>query len=211
VRRGVCVSAAFFLCALAPSGIEGPGAARRHAETLSAVGPGEAGAGLATGETVAEALRRLGRARALDLSAQDIALRAVLEFTQALGRPDGVRAAGLVEAAGYQSLPFEGELPGRPAKPISRQTLQLAVGQLPPAKFQQLPVSAFEVRDRAGIRDLFPAVAQWMLPTDWAVLVRPVAGFENWVRREACVVVRLRARKPVIMGGNLLEALGVQP
>jgi len=165
---------------------------------------------LATGETVAEALRRLGRTRASELSAQEIALRAVLEFTQALGRPDGVRAAGLVEAAGYQALPLEGELPERPVKPISRQALQLAIGQLRTGKLQQLPVAAFEVRDRAGIRDLFPAVAQWMLPTDWAVLVRPVAGFENWVQREACLVVRLRARKPVIMGGNLLEVLGIQ-
>jgi hypothetical protein len=75
-----------------------------------------------------------------------------------------------------------------------------------------LPAECAAVVEREKLRDEFPAVATWMLGMeDLAVVFRPrpsehVAG---WLTHDACLVVRLRGERATIVGGNLLEALGI--
>jgi hypothetical protein len=141
------------------------------------------------------------------LSEQDVALLAALDLTLALGRADGATVAGVGDAVGYQPLPLSGELAEPPPKPISREQIQTRVGARTVAPLGELPVSGFEVLKRAAVRELFPAVGEWMLPSDWAVVVQPAGSEFPWVRNQCCIVVRLRAQKPAILGGNLLEVL----
>ncbi|RMF84343.1 MAG: hypothetical protein D6744_03270 [Planctomycetota bacterium] len=55
---------------------------------------------------------------------------------------------------------------------------------------------------------MFPAVAAWMLPRDYALVVEPAgAGVHDWVTRRACLVIRVRGRRATIVGGNLIEVL----
>jgi len=75
-----------------------------------------------------------------------------------------------------------------------------------------LPAECAAVVEREKLRDEFPAVATWMLPTeDLAVVFRPAPGERatGWLSYDACLVVRLRGDRATIVGGNLLEALGI--
>jgi len=136
---------------------------------------------------------------------------AALEFVTAIGRADGRRAATLVEVVGYQPLPLSGDLPEPPAAVILPADVERAIASRPPVNADDWSVEHFEVVPRSRLRAMFPAVADWMLPHDRAVVVHPIPEAEGWVSQDACVVVRIRAGKTTIMGGNLLEALGVSP
>ena len=61
---------------------------------------------------------------------------------------------------------------------------------------------------RRQTSERFKAVAEWMLPDDFALLIHPpdplVAG---WVRRECVLVIRVRGTRATIVGGNLIEVL----
>ena len=191
------LAAALFLCA---------GAATQLAPTLApatrptAARPAEV-------ETVAAACARLARASAGDLSNRDIALHACLKLVGALGRADGPGAANLIDVVGYQALPLTGELPEAPAKPVPRADIRALVAARQPLPLDILPVGRFVTVDREATRELFPAVAEWMLPTDWAVVIHPGLADKHWLKGRCCLVVRLRARKPSILGGHLFEQL----
>lgn len=153
-------------------------------------------------------LRRLRATPSKERSRTDLALGAGLEFCLAVGKPDGARAAELLTVVGYQALPLEGELPEKPEKPIDRPTFQKWVDGRASAQVGALALQRFELLDRKALRPLFPAVARWMLAQDFALLIQPPTDENvNWVKRACCVVVRLRGRKAVIVGGNLLAAL----
>lgn len=132
---------------------------------------------------------------------------AALDLTLALGRADGAAVTGLLDAVGYQALPLSGELPENPDKPTPRADVRQLVEARPVAALGDLPFAGFRVMKRSALSALFPAAAQWMLPTDWAVVIEPAPGVAEWVQQRCCVVVRVRARKPHILGGNLLECL----
>ncbi len=141
------------------------------------------------------------------LSPEDIALLAALDLTLALGRADGAAAASLIDAVGYQPLPRSGELPEPPPKPVLREQVQSLVAARTAASLGELPASGFMVLKRDALREQFPAVAAWMLPTDLAVVIEPSTTPLPWVKNRCCLIIRLRAQKPAILGGNLLEAL----
>jgi len=159
-------------------------------------------------ETVAAAHGRLRQIPAKELSDEQIALKATLALALAIGRADGDGAAKLLDAVGYHALPLEGRLPEKPDKPLTADEFRQRIERLSPTRVASLPADTFEVLDRGALRKEFAAVAEWMLPQDRAVVIRPANDADGgWVSRSCCVVVRLRARKPTIVGGNLLAAL----
>ncbi len=161
-------------------------------------------------ETVAQARRRLARIRPEKRTSDDHALLTALDFALAIGQADGRRAAGLLEAVGYQPLPAVGDLPEPPPKPVPGSDVEKAIAARRPMKVEDLPIAQIEVYTRKRLRPVFPAVADWMLAQDRAVVFRPAGEppLSDWVTTEACLVVRIRADKATIAGGNLLQVLG---
>jgi len=159
-------------------------------------------------ETVPVAHRRLTQIPAKELSREQITLKMTLALALAIGRADGDGAAKLLDAVGYHALPLEGRLPEKPDKPLTADGFRQRIERLSPTRVDRLPADTFEVFDRGVLRKEFAAVAEWMLLQDRAVVIRPANDADGgWVSRSCCVVVRLRARKPTIVGGNLLAAL----
>jgi len=159
-------------------------------------------------ETVAAAHIRLTRIPAKDLSQEQIALKTTLALALAIGKADGEGAVKLLDAVGYHALPLEGRLPEKPDKPLTVDEFRQCIERRDPTRVASLPADTFEVLDRVALRKEFAAVAEWMLPQDRAVVIRPANDADSdWVTRSCCVVVRLRARKPTVLGGNLLAAL----
>jgi len=185
------------------------GRATPHSQPTSAPVAASEPAPPAGPETVGHARRRLARIPAQKRTAEENALLAALEFATAIGRADGRRAATLLEVVGYQPLPLSGDLPEPPAAVVLPADIERAIASRPPINPDDWPAEHFEVVPRSRLRAMFPAVADWMLPHDRAVVVHPVPQAEGWVSQDACVVVRIRAGKATIMGGNLLEALGL--
>lgn len=181
----------------------------------SADAPGREGETTATqpahltpgGETLVAARARLASVHPKERTDRDIAVRAVLEFTLALGRGNAVRAMDLIDPVGYQPLPLAGELPEDPPKPIPVDTIRLWLANRKSTPLERLPAATFAVHSPRTLRESFPAIAAWMLPTDWAVVMQPADAEFDWVKRPACVVVRVRAGRPTIVGGNLFDAL----
>jgi hypothetical protein len=159
------------------------------------------------GETIAIVLSRLARTRRSELSDRDIALKAGLEFVRAVGRADGQKAAGLLEVTGYQTIRIDDEVADEPGPRVAPQTLAADVSARRPATFETLPADCVELLAAKSARSAFPAVADWMLPTDWALILKPAPGRPDWVHREACLVIRVRGSRPTIQGGTALELL----
>lgn len=158
-------------------------------------------------ETIAIVLSRLARTRRSDMSDQDIALKAGLDFVRALGRADGPKASGLLEVTGYQIIPGSDELPDEPGPRISPEAFAAGVAAGKPAPFETLPADCVEAVPAKALPPSFPAVAAWMLSTDWAIVLKPAPDRPDWVHREACLIIRVRANKPTIQGGTALEFL----
>lgn len=155
-------------------------------------------------ESVATVLRRLGRMRRGEMSERDIALKAGLEFVRALCRADGEKASALLEVTGYQVIPGDG-LGDEPGPRITPEAFAAALAAGRAAAFETLPAECVEAAPPEALREKFPGISTWMLPTDWGIVLKPVAERNDWVQREACLVVRLRARKPTVQGGTALE------
>jgi hypothetical protein len=161
-------------------------------------------------ETVAQALTRLSdrRWRPDD---RDVALRCTLQLCIALGGGDPQRAAGLLDVVGYQPLPLDGELPDEPGKPLNAGAFASQLENRPRFDASSLPAVGFSSLNAREVAGAFPAVARWMLPEDYAVVIEPAGSSGAWVQRRCCVVVRVRGSKPIIVGGNLLQALPPRP
>ncbi len=185
------------------SGKKRPPAATEQSDNVTTSQPADAADG---SESVAAALGRLAHIRRSKMTDRDIALQTGLEFVRSLGRADGQKAAGLLEAIGYQTVPTASELPEEPGPPMPREAFATEVAGRKPAPFDTLPASCIELKDRKAARLAFPTIGTWMLPSDWAVVLNPVAERPDWVRRPACIVIRVRAGKPTIQGGDVLTA-----
>jgi hypothetical protein len=162
---------------------------------------------LLEGETVLAAWRRLSKITTSPRK-EPIAMRTALEMGLAIGRADGKRAAERCEVVGYQSLPVEGDLPEQPDRPISIATIKAQLDKRPKLPIENLPADMFQIRSKDKLREQFPAAADWMLPDDVAIVVSPAkeAG-GDWLTRPGCLIIRVRAGKPAVMGGNLLSVL----
>jgi hypothetical protein len=159
-------------------------------------------------ETVAAAHIRLTRIPATELSDEQIALKTTLALALAIGKADGDGAAKLLDAVGYHALPLEARLPEKPGKPLTADQFRECIERRGPTRVASLPADTFAVLDRVALRKEFAAVAEWMPPQDWAVVIRPASGAgTGWVSRSCCVVVRLRTRRPTVIGGSLLVVL----
>jgi hypothetical protein len=162
------------------------------------------------GETIAQARRRLARIPLAQRTPSDLALLAAIDFALAVAEPDGRRAASMVEVVGYQPLPLTGDLPEPPDKPIWCADVEKRIAARSPVKLTELKRERLEVHTRAKTKPLFPPIAAWMLAQDRVVVFQPSVDppLPGWVTRPACIVVRLRAGRTTVMGGNLLEVLG---
>lgn len=167
-------------------------------------------------EPYASARRRLARLPAAQREPEDHALLAALDFVLALDRGDGAKAAERIDAVGYTALPLTGELPEKPDKPLLPAAVAdrvkargepTGLGAAP--RLDEVPLHTVRVLTPPALREEFPAVALWMLPQDLAVVFRaPEDGpARGWLTCPACVVVRIRADRATIIGGNLLDAL----
>ncbi len=107
---------------------------------------------------------------------------------------------------GYQPLPKTGDLPQDPPRPLSRVRVRELIERRPAAPVGQTPVDTLELVGPDELRATFSAAATWMLPSDFALVIHPVHERTRvWMDREACVIVRVRGSKAVIVGGNLLD------
>jgi hypothetical protein len=161
------------------------------------------------GETIVAARQRLARIKSSERSDPDRALLTALDFALAIGVGDVHKANGLIDVVGYQALPLAGDLPEKPDKPLAPPAIERLLAALPKIDVGTLPASCAAVVTHKELRDEFPAVATWMLPQDQAVVFQPAPGnpLETWLRRAACLVVRIRAERATIIGGNFLQAL----
>ena len=160
-------------------------------------------------ETVAAARQRLARLKPQARSAEDHALLVGLGFALAVGQANGPRAAAMIDAVGYEVLPLEGDLPEKPVKALLSDAVEQRITGRRPAAVDDLQRDRFQVFSRRRLQNEFPAVAAWMLPEDRAVVFRASTDTPStgWLARDACIVVRIRADKATIVGGNLFEAL----
>lgn len=156
-------------------------------------------------QTVAEAVARLREVPAKELSAADLARRAALEFSLAVGSADGTRVAEWVEAVGYQMLPREGPLPEQPERPILPEPLRAHVQARPATDVGAAVLTTFELVDRESARTTLPDVARWMLPNDMVAWIDPDPRIAHWVTRREFLVIRMRGRKATIAGGSLFS------
>ena len=182
---------------------------RRSTTSQPASAPAPEPTSLSADLNVAEARRRLGRTPAVLRKRSDAVLMAALDVALAIGQADGKRATTWLDASGYAALPLAGELPERPDKPLPPSIVEHEIADRPKVEVGKLPLSCFEVLRPEELRDLFPAIARWMSPAgDWAVVFHPPAEkVANWVTRDACLVIRLRAGRAAVLGGNLLQVL----
>lgn len=162
-------------------------------------------------ETAAQRVEKLRRTPASQLSRDELAYLAGVQFLLAVGAGDATRALERLDVTGYQPLPLRGPLPGEPGRPIVPEALRIRIRQQQPAALGALPHWRFSVLNRAETREHFSAVARWMLDDDLAVVFEPPAGLENWTRQPCCVVVRVRGQRATVMGGNVFAALEAAP
>jgi hypothetical protein len=155
-------------------------------------------------QTVAEAVARLREVPAKNLAAADLARRAALEFSLAVGGADGTRATEWVEAVGYQMLPREGPLPEQPDRPILPEPLRTQVQARPATDVGAAELRTFELVDRESARTALPDIARWMLPNDMLAWIDPDPRIAHWVSRREFLVIRMRGRRATIAGGSLL-------
>jgi hypothetical protein len=163
-------------------------------------------------ETVGPTLERLAQIPNRTLTERELALFAGLRFCDALARGDGSLAAELIEAVGYQPLPLEGDLPETPTKALLPGMVRDSMQGRVTTSLSGTPLRRFAVHDYRSLAARFPAIATWMLPAeDYAVVIEPSPETPGWVSKRGCIVIRMRARKPAIMGGNLLEVWPAAP
>ncbi|QOJ15751.1 MAG: hypothetical protein HRU75_14375 [Planctomycetia bacterium] len=157
-----------------------------------------------------EALQRLASVRSRRLTADESALRCAIEFALAVASGNEAGAARLIDATGYQPLldPAPSQ-PGRvpePAPLIPAARAAEWLRQLPRCDLSGVRVGAIPLLDRRAVYEFAPFAAEWMLPSDRALLLTPEA-VGGWVADPACVVVRVRGSRATVVGGTLLEAL----
>ncbi|MFN0135300.1 MAG: hypothetical protein ACKVS9_04190, partial [Phycisphaerae bacterium] len=139
----------------------------------------------------------------------EIATLAALEFCTAIAACDATRAGELLDATGFQPLPMQGPLPYPPTRPMLAVDLAASFKARTAALIDEMLLEKVQLVKRAGVEHDFLAVAEWMLPSDHAALLEPDAQTPGWVTRRCVVVIRVRGRRPWVMGGNILAALGV--
>ncbi len=159
-------------------------------------------------QTVASLIAQLESTPPNSRSLSDRALLAGLQFSRAVAAADAEAAASLLDSVGYQPLPLEGPLADPPPRPLRPGRFSTLVHARPRATLDQLPASMFELARRADVHGRFPAVGHWMLAQDVALIIQPrQADAPNWVRRECCLVIRIRMGRAQIVGGSLFDAL----
>lgn len=161
----------------------------------------------ARAETAAERFRALDALNRADKRRGDRALEAGLAYCLAVGVGDGAQASKLIDDIGYQPLPLHGDLPLDPDRPVPAPEIAQWVRSLPDGGTDSVPADRFRLLSKSATAELFPAVATWMLPSDYALLCEPDRTHPHWTRRPACVVIRVRGTRASIVGGNLLAAL----
>lgn len=162
-------------------------------------------------ETAQQRLNHLLRSAPSSLSRDELALAAGLDFFLAIARADARTAAERLDATGYQPLPLRGPLADEPGRPLTPQAVKIRVGQQSPAPLGDAAAARFSVRRAPDVADPFPGVSRWMLPDDFCIVYEPAGRIPNWTDQPCCVVVRVRAQRAVVMGGNLLAALETAP
>ncbi|MEP0845434.1 MAG: hypothetical protein HRF50_01275 [Phycisphaerae bacterium] len=162
-------------------------------------------------ETVSQQLARLSTTAPADASKHDLALRAGLQFCLAVAAADARRALECLDATGYQPLPLRGPLLDEPGKPIGAAAMRIRIEQQPHAALGAEPAGRFAALQRRAAAELFPGVARWMLDDDWAIVFTPGGALPNWSQDSCCVVVRVRATRATVIGGNLFAALEAAP
>lgn len=156
--------------------------------------------------TIGQRHNELIRLKNRRLDEKEIALRAGLEFLIALGSADGAAAAQVVEAVGFQPLPLGEILPNPPLPLIPSETLKKCVSARTVLPIRDLPLDAVEIVGRDRLRAFAPAMAHWMLSSDWAVILDG-ESVSALFSEPVVLIVRIRAGRPTIMGGNLLHCL----
>ena len=159
-------------------------------------------------ETVSDVLRRLHAKSAKESKPEEIALRAGLEFCRAVGEARGPRAGALIDAVGYQALPLTGDLPDEPLARTLPRAIALDINSRSKIPVGNLPADLFRLITREQVGEWFPAAQQWMLDSDFALVIeQPPSQLENWVTQPCCIIIRLRNREPSIVAGSLLQAI----
>lgn len=162
-----------------------------------------------TGQSLSQELHALTRIKPGDRTRDQSARRCVIQFILALATGEPEQCASLVDPVGYQPLPSDGPLPDDPAKPVFGAALREMLQLRRSPALSDASSATIRVMRGADAPDELRGAKTWMLPDDRLVLISPpdppVAG---WLKRRAFVVVRVRASRALIVGGDLLAAIG---
>lgn len=165
-------------------------------------------ANVAGAEPAIELLERLRSAPLRSLEKQQIALRAALEFCVALGAADAPRIEAYLDATGFHPLPTEGLLSDQTPQPLEPGALAAKLAARKPVDIAALPAALWEPLTIEDVSRLYPAMAEWMLPSqDVVIRVQPGSPPAAWLAQPACLVVRVRGQRATVIGGSLLAAL----
>lgn len=157
-------------------------------------------------ESVEAALQRLNRIPIKKITREDAAWKAGLGFLAALSRGQIDVAAGLVDAAGFHPLPWSGELPENPEKPLAGKVLRERLERSARQPWTKVTMNYLRLLPRKDANQFSSTIAMWMLSdSDLMLFYKPpaenvAAGFEQ----PGCVVVRMRAKRAAIVGGTVL-------
>ncbi len=165
----------------------------------------------APAESAQQRLNRIQSARPESLTQPDRALAAALDFYLGLAEADAPRATRRVDAIGYQPLPLTGELPADAVKPIRAADLARRIQEQDRSRLADVSAERFVLLQKDALAAHFPAAAAWMASGDFAVLLDPPVGLAGWSDRASCVIVRVRATRATVIGGNVFASLEASP
>ncbi|MCG3126887.1 MAG: hypothetical protein CHACPFDD_01742 [Phycisphaerae bacterium] len=162
----------------------------------------------APAQTLSQELQTLARIKPAERTRDQSARRCAIQFMLALATGEPEQAAALVDPVGYQPLPSSGPLPEKPAKPVFgaalREMLQLRRSPM----LSDLPSAMVRLVRAADAPPELDAARTWMLPDDrLLLLLPPEPPVPGWPSRRAFLVVRVRASRALIVGGDLLAAI----
>lgn len=157
-------------------------------------------------ESVEAALQRLNRIPAKKITREDAAWKAGLAFLAALSRGQSEAAADLVDAAGFHPLPWSGELPENPEKPLAGRALRERIDRANRQPWTKVTMNYLKLLPRREANQHSATIATWMLADSDLMLIYdpPTQNVASGFDRPACVIVRMRAKRAVIVAGTVL-------
>lgn len=157
-------------------------------------------------ETIEAAVQRLNRITTKQVTREEVAWRTGLAFFVALGKSQTEAGLDLIDAAGYQPLPWTGELPEAPAKPLAGAGLRDRFNSARHIDWAHVTLNHFALLNRGAANDKSATIASWMLSDSDRLLcyTPPATDAARDFDQPAAIVIRLRAKRATVVAGTVL-------